>query len=424
MTPRRRRGFTLIELLVVISIIGVLVGLLLPAINSAREAGRRAQCQNNLKNVALAITQFSTAKNAFPASGTFFEATTVNTTDPTTSSIYTAINNPTGSVPASYARSWVVDILQYLDNVELANAWDRESPYLSTNQTAGTAVSNLTISKTALAILRCPDDLNAQDNQGNNSYVVNSGFTRFPAAPTQWVGGMTDGAPANGSTVLSWLPTVTNGAPWLTNQGIGQKLGVMFPASVMPSSVAGGSAVNFPWNVKTTVSGVVDGMSTTLLLSENTLAGYAPAGASMLPNIDANWACPHPNFTSFLASDNVCGTAGTCSTMSLGPVTDTASGTQTDGPDWEWANKPGTYENIGYGQNLTIKGSFPFINSGHPTGFNAAMCDGSVHFIRNTISGIVFSKIVSPAGSKLPPPVGTTYKGLKQLPVSQDDIGG
>ena len=95
MTPRRRRGFTLIELLVVISIIGVLVGLLLPAINSAREAGRRVQCQNNQKNVGLALAQFSTAKNSFPNSGIFFEDllyNSVNPPDPTTSSIYLATN--------------------------------------------------------------------------------------------------------------------------------------------------------------------------------------------------------------------------------------------------------------------------------------------------------------------------------------------
>src|SRR5271166_7168316 len=99
MTPRRRplRGFTLIELLVVISIIGVLVGLLLPAINSAREAGRRVQCQNNQKNVGLALAQFSTAKNSFPNSGIFFEDVlgtgangAVDPLDPTTSSIFFA----------------------------------------------------------------------------------------------------------------------------------------------------------------------------------------------------------------------------------------------------------------------------------------------------------------------------------------------
>lgn len=100
---RCRRGFTLVELLVVIAIIGVLVSLLLPAVQAAREAARRMQCQNNLKQLALAIHNYENALRVYPAAG--------------------ILQNPT-DLRSGKMFSWMVMILPQIEQQTLYDQYD------------------------------------------------------------------------------------------------------------------------------------------------------------------------------------------------------------------------------------------------------------------------------------------------------------
>ena len=104
----RLRGFTLIELLVVIAIIAVLIALLLPAVQSAREAARRIQCTNNLKQIGLAFANYESANQIFPLGGM------VLVSGPTTAGW--------GGEVSNNGVSWVALILPYLEQNTVFNA--------------------------------------------------------------------------------------------------------------------------------------------------------------------------------------------------------------------------------------------------------------------------------------------------------------
>ena len=197
---RMRKAFTLIELLVVIAIIGVLVGLLLPAIQSARESGRRAQCQNNIRQVGMGLLEFKNVRRYFPNAGTFLENPLVNTADPHDSDkskqswIWQSITSPqdlSGTFHPGLSN-WVVDILPFIDQQELAN-WNPDKTYLDATSDSPAKPGNFQISTTGIGILTCPDDHTVASQQGNLSYVVNGGFARWHAFPLSWDRPMTRG---------------------------------------------------------------------------------------------------------------------------------------------------------------------------------------------------------------------------------------
>ncbi len=163
-SPRRAQGFTLIELLVVIAIIAVLIALLLPAVQQAREAARRSQCKNNLKQLGLAMHNYHETYNIFPR-GNFERASELGYEG---NYSYVAFSAQTMLLP-------------YLEQAALYNQFNFN---LNPN-----SAPNGTLKRTTIAAFRCPSDFSMLPNAGANYNEGPGNNYAFSAGPSVfWFG--------------------------------------------------------------------------------------------------------------------------------------------------------------------------------------------------------------------------------------------
>ncbi len=250
--PRPRHGFTLIELLVVIAIIGVLIGLLLPAVQAAREAARRAQCTNNLKQLALAASNYHDVNGVFPA-GMFYTAGT------------------------SYGASIFVRMLPFMEQSALYNAYNFSTRTLS--------ASNYTAPSTMIATLQCPSDPAAY-----LSIPATISPGPPPAGVTNPIAYQTFYAANSGPISIFVLNYTTNANGALDSTD---------PTAVSLIKGFTGMCANFP------ISSFTDGTTNTMMFSDNG-AGYFDSAISQgwvvgqLWNFEARFPPTGPRITATL----------------------------------------------------------------------------------------------------------------------------
>ena len=351
------RGFTLIELLVVISIIAVLIALLLPAVQSAREAARRAQCVNNLKQIGIALFNYEGANGVFPPG------------------YIDAQNNPnnTPDLDMGSGWGWAAQSLSFMEQRSLSNAINFSLAIRSPS--SSTAVL------TSLNVFQCPSDGNQQP-----CILYDSTFS----TPIATVGH------SNYAAVSGWeecfMNATGNPQPFYLNTSDPADAGQGDPTDgIAGLGVAcgfGQAGIGMFWrNSNTRIADITDGLSNTLAVGERCSA-HSPTtwtGAVTGARCPA-WMATSPWTTPYTAPS---------------ACFDTGNGTPYDNADFDEALC------LGHG-NFTHKPNSdnPFWDpdvfwSFHPGGCNFLFGDGSVRFLKTGINPRSYQYLMTRGGGEV-----------------------
>ena len=279
-----RKGFTLIELLVVISIIATLVALIMPAVQSARNAARRTECLNHMKNIGLAIQNFASGHNGqLPLLRRSYSVPAGSVLD-----------NSLGSTAddGSVSLGWPIELLPFMDNMQTYRAIEAGGAQLGGG--AG-------ITWPVLNAFTCPVDPNDFSQPAGLSYVANCGYMRA----FDWTGnsGALTPAESHGRSRLDWgddgvtatdlAITTATGVFWQEEAGAarmtldyiatgdGQSQTLMISESVQAGKYYSGSSVSAGFGISVTVAGAENEIVDSALIMGS--RGTSPTALWFLP---------------------------------------------------------------------------------------------------------------------------------------------